>query len=37
MQSPLDSSSAPQQRLKLRRIEDNPPYFLTSNCYRALD
>jgi hypothetical protein len=35
--SPLNSSLAPQQCLKLRRIEGNPPYFLTSNCGRALD
>ncbi len=37
MQSPLDSSSAPLQRLKFRRIEDTPPDFLTSNRGRALD
>jgi hypothetical protein len=27
----------PQQRLKFRRIEGNPPYYLPSNCVRALD
>jgi hypothetical protein len=26
MQSPLDSSSTPLQRAKLRRIEDKPPF-----------